>query len=490
MPRPSTDGPVEKQALTTTSGARKPRSHGPPINALAADLTRQLGPRKVLHQLSERLNYRYDAIQFGVTPLAVVLPESTADVVAAVKAARAAGVPVVGRGAGSGLSGGSAPMQEALVIAFTRMTALQVFPERREAIAQPGVITLKVTEAARPHGLIYPPDPASFRTSTIGGNLAENAGGPMCLKYGVTGDYVTALEFVDAAGDVHRVTRDAYDLAGLLIGSEGTLGLITEATLRLIPPAKFTRTLMAHFAEVGQAAEAVSAAIAAGAVPAKLEFMDRACTNAIEDYLHLGLPREAEAVILVDTDGNDLDTVTGELDLVQQACAAAGGVTRLARDPAEADALWQARRSISPALGRIRPQRMNEDIVVPRSTLPDVVREIRALGDASGFHLVQFGHIGDGNLHPNIMFDPRTESPQAVHDLAHRIALVALRHGGVLSGEHGIGTMKRDFMTDALDPATLNALRDVKRALDPAGTLNPGKILPDPQTPEAPHAHP
>ncbi|RJF73652.1 FAD-binding protein [Deinococcus cavernae] len=479
---------VEKQGLTTDSRARKPRSEGTPDNPLAAELTRQLGSKKVLHHLSERLNYRYDAIQFGVTPLCVVLPESTADVVAAVKVARAAGIPIVGRGAASGLSGGVTPLQESLVISFTRMTRLEVFPERREAVAQPGVVTLKVTEAARPHGLFYPPDPASFRTSTIGGNLGENAGGPMCFKYGVTGDYVKALEFVDEGGDVHRVTREAFDLAGLLIGSEGTLGLMTEATLRLIPPPKFTRTLMAHFAEVGQAAEAVSAAIAAGAVPAKLEFMDRACTNAIEDYLHLGLPREAEAVVLVDTDGNDLNTVDAELELVAQACQGAGGVVKLAADPAEADALWQARRSISPALGRIRPQRMNEDIVVPRSALPQVVREIRALGDASGLHLVQFGHIGDGNLHPNIMFDPRIEDEGAVHDLAHKIALVAIRHGGVLSGEHGIGTMKRDFMTDAVDPVTLQALWNVKKALDPAGSLNPGKILPE--QPGGPHARP
>lgn len=456
------------------------------LNApLGAELTRLLGPQKVLTHLSERLNYRYDAIQFGVTPLAVVLPESTADVVAAMKAARAAGVPVVGRGAASGLSGGVVPLQESVVISFTRMTGLEIFPKRREARAQPGVVTLKVSEAARPFNLIYPPDPASFRTSTLGGNLGENAGGPMCFKYGVTGDYLKSLEFVDVDGEVHELGRDAYDLAGLLIGSEGTLGLITAATLRLITPPKHTRTLMAHFSEVGQAAEAVSAAIASGAVPAKLEFMDHACTNAVEDYLNVGLPRDAEAVLLVDTDGDDLDVVEEERSLVEAACLNAGGTVRRAASDAESEALWRARRSISPALGRIRPQRMNEDIVVPRSALPEVVRQIRALGDASGFHLVQFGHIGDGNLHPNIMYDPRTESSEAVHELAHQIALVAIRHGGVLSGEHGIGTMKRDFMPDAVDPQTLQAFRDVKQAFDPSGTLNPGKILP-----EVPHARP
>lgn len=477
----------ERVALTTTSPAPKPRSNGKPGNALAAELTRLLGPKKVLSNLSERLNYRYDAIQFGATPLAVVLPESTADVVTAVRAARAAGVPVVGRGAASGLSGGAAPTSPGLVISFTRMTRLDIFPERREARAQAGVVTLAVTEKARPHGLIYPPDPASFRTSTIGGNLGENAGGPLCFKYGVSGDYVRGLAFVDADGDVHELTRDAYDLAGLLIGSEGTLGLITEATLRLTPPPKFTRTLMASFPEVGACAEAVSAAIAAGAVPGKLEFMDQACTNAVEDFLALGLPREAGAVLLVDTDGDDLETVEEERALVEAACLSAGGTVRRAGTDAESAALWQARRSVSPALGRIRPQRMNEDIVVPRSALPEVVREVRALGDASGLPLVQFGHIGDGNLHPNILFDPRRESPEAVHDLAYQIALVAIRHGGVLSGEHGIGTMKRDFMRDAVDPVTLGALRDVKRALDPTGTLNPGKILPDE---DGTHAHP
>ena len=479
----------EKRSLTTTSPAPKPRSNGMPDNALAAELTRLLGPKKVLSSLSERLNYRYDAIQFGATPLAVVLPENTADVVMAVRVARAAGVPVVGRGAASGLSGGAAPAQPGLVISFTRMTRLEIFPERREARAQAGVVTLAVTEKARPFGLIYPPDPASFRTSTIGGNLGENAGGPLCFKYGVSGDSVKALEFVDADGEVHALARDAYDLAGLLIGSEGTLGLITEATLRLTPPPRFTRTLMASFAEVGACAEAVSAAIAAGAVPAKLEFMDQACINAVEDFLHLGLPREAGALLLVDTDGDDLDTVEEERALVEAACLAAGGMVRRAAGDAESAALWQARRSVSPALGRIRPQRMNEDIVVPRSALPEVVREIRALGDASGLPLVQFGHIGDGNLHPNILFDPRRESPEAVHDLAHQIALVALRHGGVLSGEHGIGTMKRPFMREAVDPVTLEALWNVKRALDPAGVLNPGKILPG-EAQEVAHAHP
>jgi glycolate oxidase len=442
-------------------------------------LQNTLGTRKVLVTRAERMMYRNDAIVVGETPLAVVLPESTQDVVTAVKWAKQHGISIVGRGAASGLSGGSAPLEEGLVIAFTRMTQLEVFPQRREAWVQSGVVTLKISEMARPHGLVYPPDPASFRTSTIGGNLAENAGGPMCFKKGVTGDYVKSLEFVDANGEIHFLERSSYDLAGLLIGSEGTLGLITAATLRLEPPAQFTRTLMAHFAEVGQAAEAVSRAIAGGAVPSKLEFMDRACTAAVEGYLKMGLPLGAEAILLIDTDGDDPHEVDEELELVKNACLEAGGVVKIAADFAESEALWKARRSISPSLGRIRPQRMNEDIVVPRSSLPAVVREIRALGDASGLNLVQFGHIGDGNLHPNILFDPKLESYDAVMDLAHQVARVALKYGGVLSGEHGIGSMKKPFMREAVDATTLEGLWRIKLALDPQQRLNPGKILPD-----------
>lgn len=443
-----------------------------------SQLQRRLGADKVLLRPSECSSYRFDAIEFGVRPLAVVLPRTVEDVVEAVQAARAAGVPVVGRGAASGLSGGAAPAQAGLVISFTRMTRLEIRPQQREAVAQAGVVTQAISDAARPYGLIYPPDPASLRTSTVGGNLGENAGGPLCFKYGVTGDYVRALQMVDAQGEVHVLTRDAYDLAGLLIGSEGTLGLMTEATLRLVPPAQHTLTLQASFESVEACASAVSAAISAGAVPAKLEFMDAACIGAVEDYLALGLPRHAAALLLVDTDGDHPAQVEAELALVEDACRAAGGKVRRARTPQEAAALWQARRSVSPALGRIRPARMNEDIAVPRSRLAEVVSEIQRLAAPYGFPLVQFGHIGDGNLHPNILFDPQRDDPAQVHELAHRIAQVALRCGGVLSGEHGIGSMKRAFMAEAVDPQTAAAYWSVKDALDPEARLNPDKLLP------------
>jgi glycolate oxidase len=443
---------------------------------LLEELRAAFGPR-ALFSRAEKEVYRYDAILVGEAPLAVVLPGSTAEVQALVRLARRYGVPLVPRGAGSGLSGGAVPLEEAIVVAFTRMTRLEVDPRTQTAWAEPGVTTAQVSEAAKPYGLFYPPDPASWRTSTLGGNLGENAGGPLCFKYGVTGDYVLELEWVDGEGEVRRLGREAYDLPGLLIGSEGTLGLITGARLRLLPLPRHRATLMAVFPGVEALAEAVSRAIALGAVPAKLEFLDQSAVNAVEDYLGMGLPR-GKALLLAETDGDDQELVEEELSLVEATALEFGAEVRRARDEREAEALWRARRAVSPALGRLRPKRVNEDIAVPRSALPRVVGEIEALGKAYGLLLVQFGHIGDGNLHPNILFDPRFELEERVWELAHEIARVALRHGGVLSGEHGIGTMKRPFMAEALDPATLAFMRRVKAALDPAGLLNPSKVLP------------
>ncbi len=443
------------------------------MEALRA-LKARLGPRLLLGK--ERLVYRYDAILFGSEPLAVALPDSTEEVAFLVRWAREAGVVLVPRGAGSGLSGGAVPGEGAVVVALTRMTRLLLDPVAQTAWAEPGVNTARLQAEAERFGLFYPPDPASSRTSTLGGNLGENAGGPLCFKYGVTGDYVLELEWVDGEGRVWRLDRRAYDLAGLLIGSEGTLGLITGARLRLIPQPKARATLMGVFPDVESLAQAVAQAIAWGAVPAKLEFMDEKAVAAVEAYLGLGLPEAP--LLLAEVDGVSWEEVEEEAELLFKAFQEAGGQVQRARDPKEAERLWQARRSVSPALGRIRPKRVNEDIAVPRSRLPRVVREIRALGEAYGLPLVQFGHIGDGNLHPNILFDPARESEERVWELAHEIARVALRHGGVLSGEHGIGLMKRAFMPEAVPKDTLAALRVVKGALDPWGVFNPGKVLP------------
>ncbi len=436
-----------------------------------------LGREKVLLDLADRVLYRYDAITTGAIPLAVVHAETTQDVAETLRFAKAAGLPVFPRGGASGLSGGAVPTAEGIVLAMNRMTGLAIDPKRRVAVAQVGVVTASVSERARAYGLYYPPDPASYKMSTIGGNLAENAGGPQCFKKGVTGDYVLALEYVDAEGAVHRLDRVAYDLAGLLIGSEGTLGVITEVVLRLEPLPRHTRTLAAFFEGVENAAAAAFEAIRRGVVPAKLEFMDQGCIRAVEAAFGYGLDTEAGALLLVDTDGDDLEIVEAELAAVEAAFKAHGARIRRARDAAEAERLWQARRAVSPALGRIKPFKLNEDIAVPRSKLAQVVHEIRELGKGFGFPLVQFGHIGDGNLHPNILYGPGDDEKK-VHALAHEIARVAIRAGGVITGEHGVGLMKRDFLSEAVDEVTLEAFYAVKSALDPEGLLNPDKLLP------------
>ena len=446
----------------------------PSLRALAAEL----GEAKVKLDLADRVLHRYDAITEGVIPLAVVYPETTEEVVQVVRFAREAGLPLFVRGGASGLSGGAVPTEEGIVLATNRMTRLTIDPEARLARAEVGVVTAWVSEQAKPFGLYYPPDPASFKMSTIGGNLAENAGGPQCFKKGVTGDYVVAAKVVDAEGRVHEIPgREAHDLLGLLIGSEGTLAVFTEVTLRLEPLPEYTRTLAAFFGSVEEAAAAAFEAIRRGAVPAKLEFLDRGCIRAVEAAFGYGLDTEAGAMLLVDTDGDDEEIVEEELALVADAFKAHGARVQRARDAAEAERLWQARRAVSPALGRIKPFKLNEDIAVPRSKLVEVVHKIRDLGEAFGFPLVQFGHIGDGNLHPNILYGPGDDAAK-VHELAHAIARVALEAGGVITGEHGVGLMKRAFLAEAVDEATLEAFRAVKRAFDPGGRLNPGKVLP------------
>ncbi len=439
-------------------------------------LARRIGEAKVITDLAQRVLYRYDAITSGEIPLVVVLAEDREDVVETMRFAHAEGLPVFVRGGASGLSGGAVPTAEGVVLATNRMTRLSIDPDRRLAVAGPGVVTAAVSEAARRYGLYYPPDPASYQMSTIGGNLAENAGGPQCFKKGVTGDYVLEVEVVSATGEVHRLGRASHDLAGLLIGSEGTLAVFTEAVLRLEPVPRYVRTLSATFPTVEDAAAAAFEAIRQGVVPAKLEFMDQGCLQAVEAAFGYGLDVEAGAMLLVDTDGDDLEVVEEELEIVAEAFAAHRGRVKRAKSPEEAARLWQARRGISPALGRIRPLKLNEDIAVPRSKLVEVVHRIRDLGDAAGFPLVQFGHIGDGNLHPNILYGPEDDVGR-VHELAHEIARVALSVGGVITGEHGVGLMKRAFMREAVDPETLEAMRAIKRRWDSAGLVNPGKLL-------------
>jgi glycolate oxidase len=450
-------------------------------HALLLERLRTALGKKVRTDATETLLYRYDAIAQGPAPVAVIIAETTLDVATTLRLCNEAGFPVVPRGGSSGLSGGAVPVGPCVTIATNRMTRLEIDAERRIARAQPGVITDAVSKAAKPFGLYYAPDPASSRQSTIGGNIAENAGGPQCLKKGVTGDSVLELEFVTADGAVHRMDRSGLDIPGVIIGSEGTLAFVTDAVLKLAPIPKFTRTAFAVFHDLGKAGRAVALVTARGLTPAKLELMDQSSIQAVEQFMKMGLPVDAEALLVCDCDGDDLETVTHEIESVEAAFREAGATqVRLAATVEEAAQLWKARRSVSPALGNIRPHRFNEDIVVPRSHLEPAMREMREVAKRyPQFPFAIFGHAGDGNLHPNILFNRAHDDIETVDDFAHDIARVAIRHGGVLSGEHGIGLMKRGFMTEATPRATLEAYWRVKRAFDPKGILNPGKLLPD-----------
>ncbi len=458
---------------------------GAPLHPLAAslapELQRVVGAAWVRTRPEELACYETDAsiAQASGSPLAVVLPGSTAEVREVMQLAHEAGVPVVTRGAGSGLAGGATPSAGALLLVLTRMQQIEVDTGRRAAQVEAGAATTAVQQAAEARGLFYPPDPSSQPVSTIGGNIACNAGGPRCLKYGVTADYVLALTVVLADGRVVRVGEEDTGLMHLLIGSEGTLAVVTEATLRLVPQPAARQTAMASFARLDDACKAVEAIIAAGVVPAALELMDDTTIRVVEDGMGLGLPRDVEALLLVQVDG-DPEAVAWEQHTLTELLRRSGSRTvQVAHTADEEAALWKARRSISPALARVRPHKLGEDICVPVPQVAAAVRRIKAIAAQYEVLIPVFGHAGDGNLHPNILFDARDPVLAArAWQAAEAIFEAALDLGGTLSGEHGIGTLKRSFLAAALGDEVLSLHRAVKAAFDPQLRLNPGKVLP------------
>ncbi|HZU07697.1 MAG TPA: FAD-linked oxidase C-terminal domain-containing protein [Chloroflexota bacterium] len=453
------------------------------------DALRQLvGPEQVITQPEELLVYSYDGTWALGHPDVVVSPRSTEQVAAVVRLAYDAGVPIVPRGAASGLAGGAVAIHGGLVLNLGRMNRLlRIDRANLVAVAQPGVITAELQAAVEAQGLFYPPDPASVKQSTIGGNVATCAGGPRCFKYGTTRDYVLGLEVVLPTGEVMRtggaVTKSStgYHLTGLFVGSEGTLGVITEVTVRLIPKPRASRTILAVFDRLEQATTAVGAMLDAGVVPATMELMDQVTMQCVENYLHAGFPTDAGGVLLVDVDGDEA-AVAREAAEVAAVCRAGGArAVREAATRQEADELWRARRAVGGAFGQLRPNRLGEDICVPRAAIPEAVARIQEIAARYDLTIAIFGHVGDGNLHPNILCDLRD------HDLVVRtlqaaaeVFQVAIDLGGVLSGEHGIGLLKRDFLAANLDPVAIEVMRRIKATLDPRGLLNPGKVLPPP----------
>jgi glycolate dehydrogenase FAD-linked subunit len=419
-------------------------------------------------------------------PGVVVMPGSAAEVREIVRLLHLTGVPFVARGAGTGLSGGAVADPDAVLITLTRLNRiLQVDPVARRATLQPGVINARLSEAAAKHGLHYVPDPSSQAACTVGGNVAENAGGPHCLKYGVTTNHIVELEVVLPDASVLRLGSPqgepwGPDLVGLFVGSEGMFGIAVEIIVRLEPLPPSVRTMLADFPTVRAASESVSAVIAAGIVPAAMEMMDRACVAAVEASIYAaGYPTDAAAVLLVELDGQG-DAVEAEAATVVSILREKGArEVRSASTPADRARLWQGRKKAFGAMGRIAPDLAVQDAVVPRSALPDIMDRIEEIRRRYGLTISNVFHAGDGNLHPNISFDRRDpDMAHRVHVACREIMAACVDAGGSITGEHGVGSDKIDYMPWIFDAETLAAMRAVRRAFDPAERSNPGKVVP------------
>ena len=456
-----------------------------PVNgSLGRDLRRVLPAGQVLDSIEDRTLYAYDGTSLKALPDAIAMARSVQEVAAVLRFASERSVPVVPRGAGTGLSGGSVPAQGGIALVLAGMRAIkEIDTESMIAVVEPGVITGEFQKQVEAVGLFYPPDPASLNYCTLGGNIAENAGGPHGVKYGVTKDYVLGLEVVLPSGDVVRLggrqikNVTGYNLVQFFVGSEGTLGVITEAILRLLPKPPAKKTMLAIFDKLDDAATAVAGIMAGGVIPATLEIMDQKSINCVEDYLKLGLPRDAEAILLIEVDGMPA-AVEAEADVIGRICREKGVRSfQTAKDKKEEDDLWKARRSISPAISAARPSKIGEDISVPRRAIPQMVREIQRIALEFDLPIVIFGHAGDGNLHPNILTDRRDhQEMERVEKAIAAIFEASVKLGGTLSGEHGIGLSKQPYMDLAVSKETLKLMADIKRAVDPKNILNPGKM--------------
>ena len=472
--------------------APEPTAAPDPVRGDGPALLRAIGARlpalKLLTEAVDRDSYRRDETAYLPTglPLAVALPDTTEQVAELVRLCGQFDVPIVPRGAGTGLSGGAAGIEGALTIAFTRMNrVLEIDRANLVAVAQPGVVNADLKKAVAAEGLFYAPDPASYETCTIGGNLGTNAGGLCCVKYGVTRDAVLGLEVVMADGTVLRLGgRNVKDVAGyglipLLVGSQGTLALVTEATLRLraAPPPR--ATLLAFFPSLEAAGEAVAGITRAGIVPVTLELMDRVTIRAVDDVHRLGLDREAAAMLLVESDLPGAAAV-GEVDAAERACAAAGaGLVVRAQDATEADWLREGRRLAYRALEAQGVARM-EDVGVPRSRVPELLRAIEAIALRHEIVIGTFGHAGDGNLHPTFVLgrdEPEATAAARLREARTELFEAALALDGTVTGEHGIGAVRRDWLVRQRGEPAVAVMRAIKHALDPRGLLNPGRVL-------------
>ena len=459
------------------------------LSALAARLRSEIGPAKVIDDRQELRTYECDGLaHYKVTPGLVTLPQTTAEVAAVVRACAQTGVPFVARGSGTGLSGGALPHADGVLVVTSRMRrVVSVERESQRAVVEPGVINLDVTRAAAPHGYYYAPDPSSQQICSIGGNVAENSGGAHCLKYGFTTNHVLGVELVTPDGEVVRIGGKApdppgYDLLGAFVGSEGTLGIATEVTVRLVRAPESVRTLLAGFPGTDEAGQAVSAIIGAGVIPAAIEMMDALAIEAAEAAVACGYPAGAGAVLVVELDGPAAEVEAQFADVERHCREHAAFEIRIAADDAERALFWKGRKSAFAAVGRISPDYIVQDGVIPRTALPEVLREIAALSRRRGVRVANVFHAGDGNLHPLVLFDDAVPGAgEAAEEVSGEILDLCIAHGGSITGEHGVGSDKAKHMPRMFTDADLDTMQLVRCAFDPAGLSNPGKIFPTPR---------
>ena len=452
---------------------------------IADELERMLGAASVLSKHEDLLLYEYDGSVEMARPECVVFPRTTAEVVKIVELANRHGVPIVGRGAGTGLSGGALARHGGIVVVFSRMNRiLEIDLENQRAVVQPGVVNMDLTRAVEHAGLHFAPDPSSQKACTIGGNVSENAGGPHTLAYGVTTNHVLGLELVLPTTEVIRiggktVDTPGYNLTGLLVGSEGTLAIVTEATVRLTRLPEAVKTLLAVYDAVDDATETVVEITARGITPAACEMLDGWTLRAVEAFVHAGFPTDSAAVLLLEVDGLP-EAVEPQAEEIAEVCRLHHArEVRVARDAAERDLLWKGRKNAFGAVGRLSPTYYVQDGVIPRTKLPETLRKIEEIGKRKGFEIGNIFHAGDGNLHPIILFDARDpEQFRRAVETADEIIGHCIEMGGSITGEHGVGMEKDRLMPLLFSEAELDVMRRVRDAYNPAGLLNPGKIFP------------
>lgn len=457
--------------------------------SLAKQLEAILPPGQILTEAEDIIPYSFDGTAaLSQRPAAVVFAHSTAEVAAVVRWANETRTPLIARGSGTGLAGGSVPSPGSVILCLARFDrVLELDRQNLTILVQPGVTTQTIFEQADAAGLLYPPDPGSMKISTIGGNVASNSGGLRGLKYGVTKDYVMGFEIVLPTGEVtligNKCVKDVagYSLREVFIGSEGTLGIFTKILLQLLPKPKAKRTLLAVFSRMEPAAETVSAIIAHPIIPCTLEFLDYTTINCVEDYAKVGLPREAEAVLLMETDGHPA-VVDEETEIMARLAREHGAIeVRVAETAEEALKLATARRSAFAALARVAPTTILEDVTVPRSQLAGMVRFIQDLGDRHRLRIGIFGHMGDGNLHPTFLTNEKDADEMHRVDLAFQeIVSETVRRGGTITGEHGVGLAKKKYLSESVGAKNVEIMQQLKRVLDPQWILNPGKMFDEP----------